>query len=89
VKNDVQSENVALFTTRTPAVYWGNSPGTVLGGPMAAESLTRNANDPLDDPFRCRSIPRKKARTTSAGSGQLPTWEEENCKEAAAKDGSD
>ena len=61
---------------------------TVLGllwtGRWATTAWLCNANYPMDGTFRCRIIHGKKARTTSAGLGQLPTWEEENCEEATA-----
>lgn len=34
VKNDVKSENLTFFTARSPAVSRGDSPGTVVDGPM-------------------------------------------------------
>jgi hypothetical protein len=89
VQDEVQSENVTFFTARSLVLAWANSPGTVLDGPMGDDKLVCNDNDPLDGTFRCRIIPRKKARTTSAGLGQLPTREEENFVEATATDGSD
>jgi hypothetical protein len=73
VKTKLKSEILTSFTTLGPAASWENSPGTVLDGPMGHERLICNANDPLDGAFRCRIIPRKKARTTSAGLGLLPT----------------
>jgi hypothetical protein len=89
VKNDVKSENVTFFTAGSPAVSRANGPGTVLDGPMGDDGLIYNANDTLDRTFRCRIVPRKKARTTSAGLGRLPTSEAENFVDATTTGGSD
>jgi hypothetical protein len=89
VQEDVQSENVTVFTTRGPAISWTRSLGTVLNGSMGDDRLICNTNDPPDGTFWCRISPRKKARTTSARLGQLPTREEENFAEEATTDGSD
>ena len=89
VQDELQSENVTFFIALRPPVSWANSRGTVLDVPMDDDGLICNVNDPLDGTFRCRMIPRKKARTTSARLRQLATWEEENRKEATATDRSD
>jgi hypothetical protein len=89
VKTRLKSEILTFFTTRGSAVSWANSHGTVSDGPTGDDRLICNANDLLDGTFRCRIILRRKARTTSAGLGQLPTGEEENFVEATATDGSD
>jgi len=88
VQDDVQSENVTFFTARSPTLSWANSPGTALDGPAGDDSLTRNANYPMDDTFLCRIIHGKKGHTRLVVR-QLATWEEEDLKEGTAKDDSE